>query len=70
MGYSPRERGLTCLIIMFFFHLVVFPALAGVNLGETFRTKAKRCIPRVSGGEPASSISSLRSVSYSPRERG
>ena len=48
----------------------VFPAWAGVNPRDRIQIIKKYGIPRVSGGEPSSTIAFLYIFSYSPRERG
>ena len=70
LPYSPRERGGTWYEVGRDMVRDVFPAGAGVNPRDRIQIIKKYGIPRVSGGEPSSTIAFLYIFSYSPRERG
>ena len=50
--------------------IAVFPARAGMILGETVIGPPVICIPRESGDDPDIYEEATRGYEYSPRERG
>ena len=48
----------------------VFPACAGVSLGQNQLLTMEISIPRVCGGEPVRAVEKTDDMMYSPRVRG
>ena len=70
MGFSPRTRGCSVVVIWLAFSAPVFPAHAGMFRQEvTFATVRDR-FPRARGDVPTPACGGLQNTPFSPRTRG
>ena len=69
-AFSPRARGCSLVRPPNHSGTVVFPACAGMFLGQTTSQNTLRCFPRVRGDVPPYTGEIVRTWEFSPRARG
>ena len=67
---TPRTRGSTCRHRATQYHVVVYPAHAGIDLGTTSRRRLIFCLPRARGDRPPQHWSKPSLFKSTPRTRG